>query len=46
MITHDAGLAAQVPRQLRLLDGRVVADTIRAPVASTRSVTVADRVVP
>jgi putative ABC transport system ATP-binding protein len=25
MITHDAGLAAQLPRQIRVLDGRVVA---------------------
>jgi putative ABC transport system ATP-binding protein len=24
LITHDAGLAAQVPRQIRMLDGRVV----------------------
>jgi putative ABC transport system ATP-binding protein len=27
MITHDAGLAAQLPRQIRMLDGLVVADT-------------------
>jgi len=27
MITHDAGLADQLPRQIRLLDGQVVADT-------------------
>jgi putative ABC transport system ATP-binding protein len=27
MITHDAGLAAQLPRQIRVLDGRVVSDT-------------------
>jgi putative ABC transport system ATP-binding protein len=26
MITHDAGLAAQLPRQIRLLDGQVVSD--------------------
>jgi putative ABC transport system ATP-binding protein len=26
MITHDAGLAAQLPRQIRVLDGQVVAD--------------------
>ena len=26
LITHDAGLADQVPRQIRMLDGRVVAD--------------------
>jgi cell division transport system ATP-binding protein len=27
MITHDAGLAAQLPRRLRMLDGQVVSDT-------------------
>jgi putative ABC transport system ATP-binding protein len=27
MITHDAGLAEQLPRQIRVLDGQVVADT-------------------
>jgi putative ABC transport system ATP-binding protein len=27
MITHDRGLAAQLPRQIRVLDGRVVSDT-------------------
>jgi putative ABC transport system ATP-binding protein len=27
MITHDAGLADQLPRQIRMLDGHVVADT-------------------
>jgi putative ABC transport system ATP-binding protein len=27
MITHDAGLAAQLPRRIRVLDGRVVSDT-------------------
>jgi putative ABC transport system permease protein len=29
MITHDAGLAAQLPRQIRVLDGQVVADDRR-----------------
>jgi putative ABC transport system ATP-binding protein len=29
MITHDAGLADQLPRQIRVLDGQVVADTGR-----------------
>ena len=29
MITHDAALADQLPRQIRVLDGRVVADTGR-----------------
>jgi putative ABC transport system ATP-binding protein len=27
MITHDAGLADQLPRQIRVLDGQVVSDT-------------------
>jgi putative ABC transport system ATP-binding protein len=27
MITHDAGLAEQLPRQIRMLDGQVVSDT-------------------
>jgi putative ABC transport system ATP-binding protein len=27
MITHDAGLAEQLPRQIRVLDGQVVSDT-------------------
>ena len=27
MITHDAGLAAQLPRRIRLLDGQVVSDS-------------------
>jgi putative ABC transport system ATP-binding protein len=29
MITHDAGLADQLPRQIRMLDGQVVCDTRR-----------------
>jgi putative ABC transport system ATP-binding protein len=29
MITHDAGLADQLPRQIRVLDGQVVSDTSR-----------------
>jgi putative ABC transport system permease protein len=29
MITHDAGLAEQLPRQVRMVDGQVVADTWR-----------------
>jgi putative ABC transport system ATP-binding protein len=29
MITHDAGLADQLPRQVRMLDGQVVSDTGR-----------------
>ena len=31
MITHDAGLADQLPRQIRMLDGQVVADTDARP---------------
>jgi putative ABC transport system ATP-binding protein len=27
MITHDAGLADQLPRRIRMLDGQVVSDT-------------------
>ena len=30
MITHDAGLADQLPRQIRMLDGQVVSDTARS----------------
>jgi putative ABC transport system ATP-binding protein len=35
MITHDAALADQLPRRIRLLDGRVVSDTGAAPCAPT-----------
>ena len=31
MITHDVGLADQLPRQIRMLDGRVVSDTANGP---------------
>ena len=31
MITHDAGLAEQLPRQIRMLDGQVVSDVGAAP---------------
>ena len=27
MITHDAGLADELPRRIRVLDGQVVSDT-------------------
>ena len=33
MITHDAELADQLPRQIRMLDGHVVADSRRGPAA-------------
>jgi putative ABC transport system ATP-binding protein len=32
MITHDGGLADQLPRQIRMLDGHVVSDTATAEV--------------
>jgi putative ABC transport system ATP-binding protein len=32
MITHDEGLADRLPRQIRVLDGRVVSDSARAAV--------------
>jgi putative ABC transport system ATP-binding protein len=31
MITHDGGLAEQLPRQIRVLDGHVVSDTALCP---------------
>ena len=42
MITHDEGLADQLPRQIRMLDGRVVSDTAgdrSAPAALARAAT-------
>jgi putative ABC transport system ATP-binding protein len=30
MITHDAGLADQMPRQIRVLDGQVISDTTKS----------------
>ena len=33
VITHEAGLADQMPRQIRVLDGRVVSDTAKPEVA-------------
>ncbi len=37
MITHDAGLADQLPRQIRVLDGRVVCDMQRAAPGARRT---------
>ena len=37
MITHDAGLADQLPRQIRVLDGRVVSDSASACGAPARA---------
>jgi ABC-type lipoprotein export system ATPase subunit len=42
MITHDAGLADQLPRRIRMLDGKVVSDTaggLGAPAAAVRAAT-------
>jgi putative ABC transport system ATP-binding protein len=30
IITHDQGIAARMPRQIEMVDGRIVSDTIRA----------------
>jgi putative ABC transport system permease protein len=38
MITHDEGLADQLPRQIRMLDGHVVSDTRRDGTASVAPV--------
>jgi putative ABC transport system ATP-binding protein len=35
MITHDAGLAAQLPRQISVLDGQITADAAQPQVPST-----------
>ncbi|MGO9583476.1 MAG: ABC transporter ATP-binding protein [Acidimicrobiales bacterium] len=34
LITHERGIAARLPRQIEMLDGRVVADTVRAASAA------------
>jgi putative ABC transport system ATP-binding protein len=34
VITHDRDIAATLPRQIRMLDGRVIADDVRAEAAS------------
>ena len=33
IITHDRGIADRLPRQIELLDGRIVTDTARTPPA-------------
>ena len=35
MITHDAGLADQLPRQIRVLDGQIVSDKSHSKVAAS-----------
>ena len=37
VITHDRDLAARLPRQVEMLDGRIVADTTRAAVGANGS---------
>jgi putative ABC transport system ATP-binding protein len=37
VITHDRDLAARLPRQVEMLDGRIVADTTRATVGANGS---------
>jgi putative ABC transport system ATP-binding protein len=37
VITHDRDLAANLPRRIEILDGRIVADVTRAPSSSTPS---------
>jgi putative ABC transport system ATP-binding protein len=34
VITHDRGIAERLPRHIEMLDGRIVADTIR-PITAT-----------
>jgi len=33
LITHDRGIAARAPRQIEMLDGRIITDTTRTPPA-------------
>ncbi len=35
VITHDRGLAARLPRQVEMLDGRIVVDTARSDIAGS-----------
>jgi len=44
IITHDQAIAARMPRQLEMLDGRIVTDTGRAPHGSARDDEAAERV--
>jgi putative ABC transport system ATP-binding protein len=37
VITHDHAIAARMPRQIQVLDGRIVADTTRTPAAALRA---------
>ena len=37
VITHDRDLAARLPRQVEMLDGRIVTDTGKPPAAGSSS---------
>jgi putative ABC transport system ATP-binding protein len=37
VITHDQGIAARMPRQIEMLDGRIVTDIVRANSGAARS---------
>jgi putative ABC transport system ATP-binding protein len=37
VITHDHGIAARLPRQITMLDGRITADTTRVPTSTPAS---------
>jgi len=43
IITHDRGIAGRLPRQIEMLDGRIVTDTVRATPAPARDDAAAER---
>ena len=44
IITHDRALADTLPRQVEMLDGRIVADTVRGPQSAAGSQSISRRV--
>ena len=46
LITHDRGIAARAPRQIDMLDGRIVTDTTRPPPTPPRDGQAAERLAP